>query len=201
MAKLDIICAHAAAGFSATKAQRYYTPRVPHPLGALSRPRRPVGPMRDGSGTGAPEPRALTAAETSADSSNRSLRTQIDRCRGRRTSCGRPLAPQAQRAPLCRGRNPLYPSPGLLPGLAAGRIAEAVAASTTEGRSDGGLARKKSRRYSRGVLTYPQGKPLKPSYAADRLLGPPKCSSARKTSCSPRCLNGSLALRWSGSQQ
>ena len=52
---------------------------------------------------------------------------------------------------------------GLLPGLAAGRIAEAAAASTTEGRSDGGLARKKARLYSRGVLTYPQGKPLKPS--------------------------------------
>ena len=97
------------------------------------------------------------------DSSNRSLRTQTDRCRGRRTSCGRPLVPQAQRAPQCRRSKPLYPSPGLLPGLAAGRIAEVAAASTTEGRSDGGLARKKSHRYSRGVLTYPQGKPLKPS--------------------------------------
>eukprot|EP01047_Picozoa_sp_COSAG01_P092969 COSAG01_NODE_24209_length_786_cov_2.455604_2_plen_117_part_01 len=29
-----------------------------------ARPRRPLGPMQDGSGTGAPEPRALTAAET-----------------------------------------------------------------------------------------------------------------------------------------
>ena len=196
---MEIICTHTETGISATKARRYYAQRVRHHLRALSRPRRPVGPMRDGSGTGAPEPRALTAAETSADSSNRSLRTQIDRCRGRRTSCGRPLAPQAQRAPLCRGRNPLYPSPGLLPGLAASRIAEAVAASTTEGRSDGGLARKKSHRYSRGVLTYPQGKPLKPSYAANRLPGPPKCSSARKTRCSPRCHNGSPALRRSGS--
>ena len=97
------------------------------------------------------------------DSSNRSLRTQTDRCRGRRTSCGRPLVPQAQRAPQCRRSKPPYPFPGLLPGLAAGRIAEAVVASTTEGRSDGGLARKKSRRYSRGALAYPQGKPLKPS--------------------------------------
>eukprot|EP01047_Picozoa_sp_COSAG01_P012475 COSAG01_NODE_563_length_15451_cov_70.726225_13_plen_167_part_00 len=99
----------------------------------------------------------------STDSSNRSLRTQTDRCRGRRTSCGRPLVPQAQRAPQSRRSKPLHPSPGLLPGLAAGRIAEAAAASTTEGRSDGGLARKKARLYSRGVLTYPQGKPLKPS--------------------------------------
>ena len=196
---MEITCTHAAAGFSLTTSQVQHAPRIHHPLGALSRPRRPVGPMRDGSGTGAPEPRALTAAETSADSSNRSLRTQIDRCRGRRTSCGRPLAPQAQRAPLCRGRNPLYPSPGLLPGLAASRIAEAVAASTTEGRSDGGLTRKKARPYSRGVLTYPQGKPLKPSYAANRLPGPPKCSSARKTRCSPRCHNGSPALRRSSS--
>eukprot|EP01049_Picozoa_sp_SAG25_P026856 SAG25_NODE_13633_length_264_cov_2.133333_1_plen_33_part_01 len=31
------------------------------------------------------------------------------------------------------------------------------------------LARKKARLYSRGVLTYPQGKPLKPSYEANRL--------------------------------
>ena len=78
-------------------------------------------------------------------------------------SCGTPLVPQAQRAPQCRRSKPLHPFPGLLPGLAAGKIAEVVAASTTEGRSDGGLARKKSHRYSRGVLTYPQGKPLKPS--------------------------------------
>ena len=99
----------------------------------------------------------------STDSSNHSLRTQTDRCRGRRTSCGRPLVPQAQRAPQCRRSKPPYPFPGLLPGLAAGRIAEAAAASTTEGRSDGGLARKKARLYARGVLTYPQGKPLKPS--------------------------------------
>ena len=99
----------------------------------------------------------------STDSSNRSLRTQTDRCRGRRTSCGRPLVPQAQRAPQSRRSKPLHPSPGLLPGLAAGKIAEVAAASATEGRSDGGLARKKSHRYSRGVLTYPQGKPLKPS--------------------------------------
>jgi hypothetical protein len=135
----------------------------------------------------------------STDSSNRSLRTQTDRCRGRRTSCGRPLVPQAQRAPQCRRSKPPYPFPGLLPGLAAGRIAEAAAASTTEGRSDGGLARKKARLYARGVLTYPQGKPLKPSYEANRLPGPPKCSSARKTRCSPRCHNGSPALRRSSS--
>ena len=88
---------------------------------------------------------------------------------------------------------------GLLPRLVAGRIAEAAAASTTKGRSDGGLARKKARLYLRGVLTYPQGKPLKPSYAANRLPGPPKCSSARKTRCSPRCQNGSPALRSSSS--
>ena len=196
---MEIICAHTETGISATKARRYYAQRVRHHLRALSRPRRPVGPMRDGSGTGAPEPRALTAAETSADSSNRSLRTQTDRCRGRRTSCGRPLVPQAQRAPQCRRSKPLHPFPGLLPGLAAGRIAEAAAASTTEGRSDGGLARKKARLYARGVLAYPQGKPLKPSYAANRLPGPPKCSSARKTRCSPRCHNGSPAWRRSSS--
>ena len=110
---------------------------------------------------------------SSTDSSNRSLHTQTDRCRGRRTSCGRPLVPQAQRAPQCRRSKPPYPFPGLLPRLAAGRIAEAAAASTTKGRSDGGLARKKARLYARGVLTYPQGKPLKPSYVANRLPGPP----------------------------
>ena len=58
----------------------------------------------------------------STDSSNRSLRTQTDRCRGRRTSCGRPLVPQAQRAPQCRRSKPPYPFPGLLPGLAAGSL-------------------------------------------------------------------------------
>ena len=63
-AKMEIICAHTETGISATKARRYYAQRVPHHLGALSRPRRPVGPMRDGSGTGAPEPRALTVADT-----------------------------------------------------------------------------------------------------------------------------------------
>jgi hypothetical protein len=99
----------------------------------------------------------------STDSSNRSLRTQTDRCRGRRTSCGRPLVPQAQRALQSRRSKPLHPFPGLLPRLAAGRIAEAAAASTTKGRSDGGLTSGTSRIGRRGVLAYPQGKPLKPS--------------------------------------
>ena len=58
----------------------------------------------------------------STDSSNHSLRTQTDRCRGRRTSCGRPLVPQAQRAPQSRRSKPPYPFPGLLPGLAAGSL-------------------------------------------------------------------------------
>jgi hypothetical protein len=151
--------------------------------------------MRDGSGPGAPARGRSQRRRPSADSSNRSLRTQTDRCRGRRTSCGRPLVPQAQRAPQSRRSKPPYPFPGLLPGLAAGRIAEAAVASVTEGRSNGGLTSGTSQVGRRGVLTYPQGKPLKPSYAAHRLAGPPKCSSARKTRCSPRCHNGSPALR------
>ena len=91
------------------------------------------------------------------DSSNRSLRTQTDRCRGRRTSCGRPLVPQAQRAPQCRRSKPPYPFPGLLPGLAAGRIAEAAAASTAKGRSTAGLTRKKARSRHRRQCTHSTG--------------------------------------------
>ena len=51
---MDITCTHAAAGFSLTTSQIQHTPRMYHPLGALLRPRRPVGRMRHGSGMGAP---------------------------------------------------------------------------------------------------------------------------------------------------
>ena len=66
VAKLDIICAHAAAGFGAKSPPLLYTTCSP-PLGA-SRPRRPVGPMRtalhggtrtEGAHSGGDPPRTL----------------------------------------------------------------------------------------------------------------------------------------------
>ena len=127
---MEIICTHTETGISATKARRYYAQRVRHHLRALSRPRRPVGPMRDGSGTGAPEPRALTAADT--------LHRQLQ-----------PLPPHPdrpmQRAPHLLRQAPGAPGPTRPPKQekqapislswaatrAGGRIAEAAVASTT----------------------------------------------------------------------
>jgi hypothetical protein len=199
VAKLDIICAHAAAGFSAKNPTATIHHAFPTPLGLSHARAGRWGRCGTALARGHPNRGRSLRRRPSADSSNRSLRTQTDRCRGRRTSCGRPLVPQAQRAPQSRRSKPLHPSPGLLPGLAADRIAEAAVASTTEGRSDGGLTSGTSRVGRRGVLTHTQGKPFKPSYAANRLAGPLKCSSARKTRCSPRCHNGSADLRRSSS--
>ena len=127
---MEIICAHTETGISATKAQRYYAQRVRHHLRALSRPRRPVGPMRDGSGTGAPEPRALTAADT-LHRQLQPLPPHPDRPMQRAPHLLRqaPGAPGPTRPPMQEKQAPISLSWAAT--RAGGRIAEAAVASTT----------------------------------------------------------------------
>ena len=113
---MEIICAHTETGISATKAQRYYAQRVPHHLGALSRPRRPVGPMRDGSGTGAPEPRALTVADTPQTAPTTPSAPRQTDAEGAAPLAAGPWCPRPNAPPKAGEASPHIPFLGCYPG-------------------------------------------------------------------------------------